>query len=254
MSVEGKERATRPDATDKDQPLPSAVVRRRGRPQKGQSESLTQAIVDVAADLFMSNGFRATSMDAIAARTGSSKRTLYARFPSKLQLFEEVMQRFAQARLAIFGQRDPTTETFEAFLIRIAQDMLARSVDAEGIAMFRLLVAEGYRFPELKVIGHERLVEPMTRALTDALAGAITRGDIIDRDPAFLAEQFIEAVCGREVRRIAFGYEEAGMTEQRLARVDLAVDLYLQGIRVRAAEEGRDEVKSKERITARGGA
>ncbi|WP_280137829.1 TetR/AcrR family transcriptional regulator [Aureimonas sp. AU12] len=252
--MDGKERARRPDATDKNQPLSSTIARRRGRPQKGQSESLTQAIVDVAADLFMSNGFRATSMDAIAARTGSSKRTLYARFPSKLHLFEEVMQRFAQARLAIFGQRDPGSETFDAFLTRIAHDMLAQAVDAEGIAMFRLLVAEGYRFPELKVIGHERLVEPMTRALTEALTGAIARGDIVDRDPAFLAEQFIEAVCGREVRRIAFGYEEAGMTEQRLARVDLAVDLYLQGIRVRAAEEGRHEVRDTKRVSARGGA
>ncbi|MFC0192016.1 TetR/AcrR family transcriptional regulator [Aureimonas pseudogalii] len=232
--MQGKDRSEhgRPSAlcVEPDEKLVDVPARRRGRPLKGQSETLTQSIIDVATDLFLTDGFRATSMDAIAARTGSSKRTLYARFPSKLHLFDEVAARFAHRRQAVFERAEGSGEPLVHLLQKVARDLLEDAVSIDSIAMFRLLVAEGYRLPELKLIGHERLFEPMIRTVSTILAEAVQRGEVVDLDPVLIAEQFIEAVSGREVRRIAFGYEPAGMTPERLARLSTVVSLFLDGI------------------------
>src|SRR5260370_6544169 len=55
-------------------------------------ERLTE-LLDVAAEIFMSEGFSAASTNEIARRANSSKTTFYSRFPTKEQLFLAVIER-----------------------------------------------------------------------------------------------------------------------------------------------------------------
>ena len=64
---------------------------RGGRPSRLQSAQLADRILDVAETLFLSHGFGATSIEAVAKRAGISKRTFYHRFPGKERLFEAVV-------------------------------------------------------------------------------------------------------------------------------------------------------------------
>ena len=50
-----------------------------------------QAIIQAAIIEFRDNGFEITSMDKIAATAGVSKRTVYNHFPSKEELFAEIL-------------------------------------------------------------------------------------------------------------------------------------------------------------------
>lgn len=50
-----------------------------------------QAIIQAAINEFRDNGFEITSMDKIAATAGVSKRTVYNHFPSKEELFTEIL-------------------------------------------------------------------------------------------------------------------------------------------------------------------
>ena len=50
-----------------------------------------QAIIQAAIIEFRNNGFEITSMDRIAATAGVSKRTVYNHFPSKEELFAEIL-------------------------------------------------------------------------------------------------------------------------------------------------------------------
>jgi len=59
-------------------------------------------IVSAAADLFYGEGIRAVSMDAIAARAGVTKRTLYYHFASKDDLVAAYLQERDQPNLARF--------------------------------------------------------------------------------------------------------------------------------------------------------
>jgi TetR/AcrR family transcriptional regulator of autoinduction and epiphytic fitness len=55
------------------------------------TERKREAIVQAAIAEFRANGFDITSMDKIAATAGVSKRTVYNHFPSKEELFAEIL-------------------------------------------------------------------------------------------------------------------------------------------------------------------
>ena len=50
------------------------------------------AIITAAIAEFRARGFEATSMDRIASAASVSKRTVYNHFPSKDDLFEQILQ------------------------------------------------------------------------------------------------------------------------------------------------------------------
>src|SRR5215831_11028175 len=71
----------------------AATPRRGGRPSLAQAEKLGERILDVATQLFLSHGYGATSIDAVARRAGVSKRTFYHRYADKPALFSAVVHR-----------------------------------------------------------------------------------------------------------------------------------------------------------------
>ncbi|HEY2834957.1 MAG TPA: helix-turn-helix domain-containing protein, partial [Rhizomicrobium sp.] len=60
-------------------------------PAKPDRDERREAILKVAHTAFLSDGYAATSMSAIAAKVGGSKATLYYYFPSKEELFLAVI-------------------------------------------------------------------------------------------------------------------------------------------------------------------
>jgi AcrR family transcriptional regulator len=71
----------------------SQPVKRRYRsPLREETARNTRArIRDAAATLFVEQGFVATTMKQVAAAAGVAERTVYAAFPSKVDLFHEVL-------------------------------------------------------------------------------------------------------------------------------------------------------------------
>src|ERR1700693_6175904 len=70
-----------------------AVPGRAARPSRQQAARLGERIVDAATHLFMSHGYGATSVEAVARRARISKRTFYHRFDDKPALFVAVVHR-----------------------------------------------------------------------------------------------------------------------------------------------------------------
>ncbi|HET6307753.1 MAG TPA: helix-turn-helix domain-containing protein, partial [Rhodopila sp.] len=66
--------------------------RRGGRPSREQAALLGDRILDVATELFLAEGYGATSIEAVAQRARISKRTFYHRFPDKAALFDAVLR------------------------------------------------------------------------------------------------------------------------------------------------------------------
>jgi AcrR family transcriptional regulator len=105
-------------------------------------EATHQQILDSAYKLFRRSGFSRVSMDAIAAETGVTKRTLYYHFESKDRLLAAVLE--AQHKLAV--------EAFRTF-----GDRLLGSPEAMVEAMFRDLAVWSDR-PRWAGSGFTRLV------------------------------------------------------------------------------------------------
>jgi AcrR family transcriptional regulator len=90
-----KKPASHPPRTVHPAPRPRAahLGPERRRPQ----------ILDVAFELFVQNGYKATSMEQIARAAGVTKPVVYACFSSKSELFGELLDREERRMLTQFG-------------------------------------------------------------------------------------------------------------------------------------------------------
>jgi AcrR family transcriptional regulator len=74
----------------------------RNLPQQERSKRRYAVIVDTAAELFATNGFDATTMEAIAAASGSAIGSVYRFFPNKQAVFRAVADLALERAQAVF--------------------------------------------------------------------------------------------------------------------------------------------------------
>jgi len=117
----------------------------------GSSDKREQILAG-AMQIFLSHGYAGTSMDRAAAAAGVSKQTIYSHFRDKEGLFTALIERVTIERfqtdmgmdIECFLQGEPAL-----VLRRLAEMYLQKMTDPEYLALFRLVIAESVRFPEL---------------------------------------------------------------------------------------------------------
>lgn len=105
------------------------------------------AILEAATELFLAEGYDGASLAKIATAAGVSTATLFKRFRTKADLFDAIVtehwtQENHEARLPAPG--DPRRG-----LTTIGRDYVALLTRPQMVALFRLVIAEAPRFPEL---------------------------------------------------------------------------------------------------------
>ena len=130
-----------------------------------RGNELREHILYAAKNVFLEVGFERASMDVIAARAQTSKRTLYAHFESKEKLYLaiiELVREISLSKLKTPGDySDDPTEALVMFCGRYLEGLLF----AWTIRMCRMSIAEAERFPEgaaqyfdvIFSVPHERL-------------------------------------------------------------------------------------------------
>ena len=68
------------------------MTARGGRPTVAEAQRRQAYLIDVAGAMFMKLGFDGTSIDAVADAAAMSKRTVYARYADKSELFSAVLR------------------------------------------------------------------------------------------------------------------------------------------------------------------
>jgi TetR/AcrR family transcriptional regulator, mexJK operon transcriptional repressor len=206
-------------------------VRRGGRPSREASEQLGELILDAATEMFLAQGFGATSIDAVATHLRMSKRTFYHRFPDKEALFAAVVHRIIQrlrpaANIPLIEGADLKT-----VLERLAALILHAALSPQAIALNRLIVAESARFPELaRVLAHEGATEEATTLIAGILEREVTAGRFHIADPRFYAQQFLQMVVTLPQRR-AMGLGAPMSPEEFRGWPHKVADLFLHGCR-----------------------
>ncbi len=184
-------------------------------------------VLDAAAGLFLRDGFAATSIEAISAAAGVSKRTFYARFAGKEAVFLAVAQRLIGTWLAGFDAAMEGAASLDAALLAAGRRMLAVALTPSALALHRLMVAEAGRFPELATA----LRDAGSRVGVERL-GRVLRAHRPDDDPArlaFLAEQFQHLVlAGPQARAVGFGERLDAQALDAWCRDSVA--LFLRGL------------------------
>ncbi|MEU4890732.1 TetR/AcrR family transcriptional regulator [Streptomyces sp. NPDC044780] len=192
---------------------------RQGSPKK------RAAIARAAFELFVAQGVAGTSVDAIAAEAGVSKRTVYDYYGSKERLFLSVIEdaeaayaeQFADILDRTLGEVDGTdgiggTDDLEAALVRFGRELgttVARSVGRA--AAIRLVITEAAHFPVLLDRWRGPGIEQ--RALAERLGALAERGVLAVPDPVEAAAHFGALVTSSVNHRSLFGVVPVGDAE-----------------------------------------
>jgi AcrR family transcriptional regulator len=160
-------------------------------PRQAAKDERREAIISIAHEAFLSNGYSATSMSAIAAKLGGSKGTLYNYFGSKEDLFGAVIERKCEQFLSALYDAEVEGGDLREALMRAAERVIELALSDDTIATFRLVVAESVRFPEIgrtvHASGPMRGRAQMTKFLERAKSAGHLRSDT---DVELAAEQF----------------------------------------------------------------
>ena len=113
-----------------------------------RGDQLREHILWVAKDVFLEMGFERASMDVVANRAETSKRSLYAHFENKEKLFLAVIE--LVRGLMHKGLRTPwdySEKPAEALILYCSRYLETMLYDA-AVRMCRLTTSEASRFPE----------------------------------------------------------------------------------------------------------
>jgi len=167
-----------------------------GKGSKPLREGSTQkraAILAAARGLFLADGFDRSSVDAVAAQAGVSKRTVYDYFGDKRALLLAVVEQAAESlmgsiELAIdedLADAKDLEPALVTFAVRIATATIGSS---DYAALIRLVTMESANLPGLD---NHRLAEAPEDALAAQLAEFGRQGLLHVPDPRLAADHFI---------------------------------------------------------------
>jgi TetR/AcrR family transcriptional regulator, mexJK operon transcriptional repressor len=167
-----------------------------------------EAIAAAALRLFLRDGYERTSVDAIAAEAGVSKRTIYNRYGDKENLFLSVLRDTYNSMMVTFRGiadkhlRDVTDvqQDLTAFALEVARVM---TTAPDRIALVRLIMSEAPFFPAL--IMAEQEPATMRGSVSAYLAGLAADGRLAITDPAEAAAHLVALTINQINTRTMFG-------------------------------------------------
>jgi AcrR family transcriptional regulator len=125
------------------------VAMRFGRPPKRLAGEVDARVIDAARKIFLERAFEGASIGDISQAARSGKRTIYARFRNKRELFTAVVTHDSTSRISQFASEAPIGPTIEERLTGAGILMLRSALEDERIALMRLAIAEMQRFSDL---------------------------------------------------------------------------------------------------------
>jgi AcrR family transcriptional regulator len=143
-------------------------TRRPGRPRSPEAHA---AILRAALELALEGGLRGLSMEAIAARAGVGKSTIYRRWKSKEALFVEAVQQMART------PEIPDTGTVRGDLEAVVAATIGRMA-RDAFRIIPRLLADAADDPRLLAAMQEALLTPRRAALGEILRRGVARGEL----------------------------------------------------------------------------
>ncbi len=151
-----------------------------------------RAVLEAAAQLFLSQGYGAVSMDVVAREAGVSKATLYAHFPGKDKLFATIVASNC-ARLQRLAEEIPVEHATDmrATLVTMGTEWLAFFLQPRTLGLYRVVMAESPRFPELAAAFYEAGPHKLKEWMVNWIAAETASGHLRAPDARTAAEHFL---------------------------------------------------------------
>lgn len=134
-----------------------------------RGEQLREHILYTAKDVFIEFGYERTSMDVVAARAETSKRSLYAHFPGKDVLFGAVIELVRELYLGKLGTPAEYGEDPAEAVVRYCGRLVQLQLWQAALRTLRIGIAEAERLPEVAAGFHDAIFQTPQRRLADYL-------------------------------------------------------------------------------------
>ena len=180
-----------------------------------------------AREIFLRDGYEGASVDEIAKASRVSKATLYNYFPDKRILFLEVAKAECRAQSDAAMAQIGGTEDIREAMTMAAKRMSRFFMSDVGMQVYRIVVGENQRFPELGREFFETGPAQVRGILREFLQKGIDAGKLKIDDLDLAVDQFPELCKAGLHMPMAIGIREKP-TEAEIDRVvESAVDMFL---------------------------
>ncbi|WP_313803416.1 TetR/AcrR family transcriptional regulator [Sphingobium sp.] len=187
-----------------------------------------KAILEVASRSFLENGYAATTMSGIAATLGGSKGTLWRYFPSKEALFaaclDDATTAYREGLAEILDPRGDLAQT----LRRLGLKLLEKVTAPDSVALYRLVISEAGRFPEMGAIFYEHVPRNTRLLITRFLERAMESGLLRRGDPDTAARTYMMLMLSGCHQLLLLGQITRATPHQIEADVTFGLDCFLR--------------------------
>lgn len=150
----------------------AVAVRKPGRPGRPRSERADRAILDAALELFAESGTAGVCMEAVAARAGVGKATVYRRWPCKEDLLLDALTSLKSPL------PEPRGESVREDLLAMLRVMCQDASDPAWVRRYTLMLGEGEKYPKVMQRYKETVVEPRRELVRSVLRRGIATGEL----------------------------------------------------------------------------
>ncbi len=196
------------------------------------SPSKTTQILEAAGRLFLEGGYGATSMDAVARAAGVSKATLYAYFTNKAELFSAIVAAECARAVPMVVCNNVDGLPVHEGLLKIGRTLLDLLLSPAALGVYRVVVAESPRFPELGRAFYHAGPARTLGAISAYLQAARDRGELTITEPTIAAELFWGMIRGHAHLRCLLLDDKAPDAAQRDCYVQTVVTVFIRSFGV----------------------
>lgn len=206
----------------------SGAIVKSGRPPKDMQDAAAARIIEAATSLFASRGFAGTSMEQVASKCGAGKDTVYRRYPSKVALFEAVVEHAHTRAVARLQDLSPMQGNALERLKALLRDLLHINMEPDLIALKRITFSESIVFEEHAPIPPQP--DPIMSRLVNAVGEAQEARMITDGDASEIASHLIHCLVAKPTSSAMLGDGHFDTKQSIDAHFERTWDWLLKGV------------------------
>ncbi len=198
---------------------------RAGRPKDAAKRA---SILAAALSLFRSQPYETVTMEAVAARAGVSKMTLYSHFADKETIFETVVRAMSDEMTSAVSGPDQAAAPLRERLNTIGITFLTLVLDASVRMITHSLSASLYPDQALARRFYDAGPGRTRLALSAIIEGATARGELTTDSPEWAADDLISLWEGGLSGQLAFGLIEQTTPDEIARRARRGTEIFLR--------------------------
>jgi TetR/AcrR family transcriptional repressor of mexJK operon len=202
--------------------------------QRSKNEAKRQQILNAAINLFIDQGFAATSMELIAKNADVSKQTVYSHFGSKDELFSASVECKCES-LKILDLSLHDLSNPRKVLLKLAKNFTDFVTSKEACAVHKICVFESSAYPQVSDIFYRAGPLRVANEVTNLMGKFHQKNILTIENPKYAALQFLNMIKGELWMQIEFNTKERISPEEVNEYLRNSVDFFLRGYANRVA-------------------